>query len=508
VNRHLEPGQDGAELQLTAKGSLPKAWKELADNAPGRQTLHDPDEGWLTRGQLDERSARFAGRLYGAGLRTGDRVIVSSTASANLVAAHVACLRLGLIVVPVNGAYQQAEITHIVDDAAPRGAIVDDPIRQSWITAAAPNAVVTGPSLPLPNGSAPSLDLADAEAPAVIGYTSGTTGRPKGAVLSHANLLAGAEAVRLAWRWTSEDCLVLALPLFHMHGLGVGIHGTLLAGGSAILVPEFSPDAVFDAIANYQASLFFGVPTMYTRLAASPRIEELSALRLCVSGSSPLPASLHETLRSRTGQEVLERYGMTETVMLVSNPHDDDRRGGMVGFPLPGVELRLDETSGEVEVRGPNVFSGYWRQPEATKAAFTDGWFHTGDIGEIDADGYLQLVGRSKELIITGGYNVYPREVEDVLRDHPEIADVAVAGTPDPEWGESVTAFVVAAPLAAAGGPTGEQLRIWIADRLASFKQPRRVILVDELPRNALGKVQRHRLPTSGPPDIPNPGPT
>jgi malonyl-CoA/methylmalonyl-CoA synthetase len=336
--------------------------------------------------------------------------------------------------------------------------------------------------------------------PAIIGYTSGTTGRPKGAVLSHTNLLAGAEAVRLAWRWDDADRLVLCLPLFHMHGLGVGLHGTLLVGGSAVLQDGFGPADVLDAVTTHEATLFFGVPTMYHRLAASERVGELARLRLCVAGSAPLAAELHERLQTAAGVRVLERYGMTETVMLVSNPYDGERRPGAVGIPLPGVELRLAEAkevaggaAGEVQVRGPNVFAGYWRRPDATAEAFTpDGWFRTGDLGELDPDGYVRLVGRAKELIISGGFNVYPREVEDVLARHPAVAEVAVVGLPSAEWGEEVTACLVLQPGAVA--PTVDELRAFGRADLSPFKLPRRVVVVAALPRNALGKVVRHQL--------------
>jgi malonyl-CoA/methylmalonyl-CoA synthetase len=252
---------------------------------------------------------------------------------------------------------------------------------------------------------------------------------------------------------------------------------------------------VLDAAREHDATLFFGVPTMYARLAASPRAAELAALRLCVSGSAPLPASLHEELATRAGVRVLERYGMTETVMNVSNPYDGERRPGTVGFPLPGVDVRLDpgddgDDAGEILLRGPNVFPGYWRREDATRAAFTDGWFRSGDVGELDADGYLSIVGRAKELIISGGFNVYPREVEDVLLAHPAVAEVAVVGEPSDEWGELVVAVVV--PV---GEPPSEaELLAYVARDLAPYKQPRRVRFVDALPRNALGKVLRHEL--------------
>jgi malonyl-CoA/methylmalonyl-CoA synthetase len=330
--------------------------------------------------------------------------------------------------------------------------------------------------------------------PALLCYTSGTTGAPKGAVLAHGNLLASAEALRLAWRWGQDDRLVLALPLFHVHGLGVGLHGTLLAGASAVLLPRFEVDAVLDAARDQRATLFFGVPTMYTRLAASPRAAELSRLRLCVSGSAPLPPTVFERLAERAGQRVLERYGMTETVMNVSNPCDGERRPGTVGLPLPGVELRLaGGDQGEVLVRGPNVFSGYWGNPSATAEAFdADGWFRTGDLGSFDERGYLRIEGRGKELIITGGYNVHPREVEELLLEHPGVAEVAVVGTPSEEWGEQVTAFVV--PADPAAPPGRDELLAFAAERLAGFKRPRVVHYVEALPRNALGKVLKHEL--------------
>jgi malonyl-CoA/methylmalonyl-CoA synthetase len=467
---------------------------------------------------------------------------MSAATSVELVEAHVAALRLGLVVVPANTAYREREIAHLVGDAGPRAAVVDDPDRAGWIRRADPGVLVVGPDVdvaalggsrrrcrgdtPHPPGSgpAPVLDAVRPEDPAIIGYTSGTTGTPKGAVLSHGNLLASSESVRLAWRWTGDDRLVLALPLFHIHGLGVGLHGTLLAGASAVLLPRFDPDAVLDAVAAHDATLFFGVPTMYARLAESPRLGELGRLRLCVSGSAPLPPTIFHRLADGGGQRVLERYGMTETGMNVSNPYDGERRPGTVGFPLPGVELRLAPargtggvpptraagaatargtggvpptraagaaTIGEVQLRGPNVFAGYWGQPDATAAAFTeDGWFKTGDIGEHDPDGYLRLVGRARDLIITGGLNVYPREVEDVLLEHPGVAEVAVAGTPDAEWGEMVTAWVVPASAA----PPEAELEGFAAERLARFKCPRRFVFVDALPRNALGKVLRHEL--------------
>ena len=419
-------------------------------------------------------------------------MLFSAESSVELVVAHVAALRSGIVVVPTNTAYREREVAHIVTDARPKAALVDDPNRARWIRDAAgagSETVVVGPEVDLPDHEPAVLDAVSPDQPAQIGYTSGTTGTPKGAVLTHANLLAGSESIGLAWRWSESDRLVLALPLFHAHGLCVGLHGTLLAGASAVLLPRFDVDSVLDAASSHDASLFFGVPTMYHRLAESSRVGELARLRLCVSGSAPLPAELHRALAERGGQKVLERYGMTETLMNVSNPYDGERRAGSVGLPLPGVELRLGQ-DGEIQLRGPNIFAGYWERPEASADSFTDGWFRTGDLGGLDADGYLRILGRSKELIISGGFNVYPREVEEVLLTHPDVAEVAVVGTPSDEWGEVVTAFVV---------PTGDQpdpdaLLAFAAEQLASFKRPRLLHFVDTLPRNAVGKVLKHEL--------------
>jgi len=494
--RHLPPGVDPASVDLLARGSLPAAWGSRFAAEPERPVVHDGDR-WHTAGDLDRRSRAAASRFARAGLGPGDRVVMSAATSYDLVVAHVAALRLGLVVVPVNGAYRAREIGAIVADCEPAAAVVDSEARGATVQelASGPVLVVDPAVSTLADGPEPDLDACGPDDLALLCYTSGTTGSPKGAMLTHGNTLASCEALRLAWRWDEHDRLVLALPLFHVHGLGVGLHGTLLCGGSAVLLPRFDADAVFDAARAHDATLFFGVPTMYARLAASPRAAELAGLRLCVSGSAPLPASLHEELAVRAGVRVLERYGMTETIMNVSNPYDGERRPGTVGFPLPGVDLRLDRSedgddAGEILLRGPNVFPGYWRREDATHAAFTDGWFRSGDIGELDADGYLSIVGRAKELIISGGFNVYPREVEDVLLAHPAVGEVAVVGEPSDEWGELVVAVVVPA-----GEPPSEEALLAHAARdLAPYKRPRRVRFVDALPRNALGKVLRHEL--------------
>ena len=479
--------EDAAASDLVAAGTLPRAWTDRWARALGAPTLAGPDGNWVSAGELEERTATVAGRYAAAGLRAGDRLLVSAAASIDLAVAHVAALRLGLVVVPVNTAFGPTEIGAVAAAARPALAVLDDSARL-------PGVRSTGPDVALPDGPPPALDEARPDDTALLVFTSGTTGAPKGVPLSHANLLATSASTEVAWRWTASDRLVLALPLFHVHGLGVGLHGTLLAGASAVILPRFEVDGVLDAIAVTGATLMFGVPTMWVRLAASPRLAELGALRLCVSGSAPLDPSTFAALEAGIGSPVIERYGMTETGMLVSNPYDGERRAGSVGLALPGVEVRLQECAGsgepagEILVRGPNVFGGYLGGVGAD--AFTaDGWFRTGDLGRADPDGYLRIVGRSKELIITGGFNVYPRDVEEVLRGHPGVADVAVVGVPDPEWGERVVACVVASDTVGA-----DELLAWGADRLAPYKRPREVRFVDELPRNAMGKVVRSAL--------------
>lgn len=485
---HLPAGVRAEDVDLTAKRTLPAAWASVWAAAPSARVLFEPADGWISATQLEEETRKVAGRLQAWGLEPGDRMLFSAQSSLDLVVAHVAALRCGVVVVPANTAYRERELAHIINDSRPTAALVDDDERAGWVRAAS-DILVVGPEVDLPDREPAALDAAAPGDPALIGYTSGTTGRPKGAVLTHSNLLAGSESVGLAWRWASDDRLVLALPLFHTHGLCVGLHGTLLAGASAVLLPRFDVDAVLDAAGEHAATLFFGVPTMYQRLVRSARVGELARLRLCVSGSAPLAAELHRALAVRGGQAVLERYGMTETLMNVSNPYEGERRAGSVGLPLPGVEVRLSD-EGEVRVSGPNVFGGYWEQAEENAQSFVDGWFRTGDLGRLDPDGYLRILGRSKELIITGGFNVYPREVEEVLQSHPDVSEVAVVGTASEEWGEVVTAFVVAD----AERPSAESLEEFAAQRLAAFKRPRRVEFVDALPRNALGKVLKHEL--------------
>jgi malonyl-CoA/methylmalonyl-CoA synthetase len=490
-SRHLADGVAPESVDLLARRSLPRAWAAMWRADPDRPVLRDIDDTWWTRGALDEVSADRARRLLAAGLEPGDRVILSGTPSVDLVAAHCAALRAGLVVVPVNSAYSAREVEVIVEDSRPRAGIASGAEMRSWLGRAGVE-LVTDVTVELPTYRvATELDLAEPDDPALLPYTSGTTGRPKGALLSHGNLLSSAEAILLAWRWTAEDRLVLCLPLFHMHGLGVGVHGTLLAGASAVLHERFDPDRLI-AEAGVGATMFFGVPTMYSRVVDHPDAGAMASLRLCVSGSAPLSADMHARVEASLGQRILERYGMTETVMLVSNPYDGERRAGAVGFPFPGVELRLDPASSEIEVRGPNVFSGYFERPDATAESFTDdGWFRTGDVGAADDDGYISIVGRAKELIISGGYNVYPREIEDLLRAQPGVADAAVVGTPSEEWGEIVTAYIEAPH-----DVDVDAVVAAVADDLVAYKRPRLVHRVDALPRNAMGKVVRGDLHT------------
>jgi malonyl-CoA/methylmalonyl-CoA synthetase len=499
-------------VDLTHEGTLVRAWTLRWQAAPDRALLHDGREGWLTAAQFDERTRAAAAWLAARGVGRGCRVLLSGPTAIRLAVAHVALLRLGAVVVPVNGAYREREVAHIVRDCRPVMAIVGEEWAP-WIVAADARctAVALEEVTSAPDERAgppvPQLDAVTGDCPAMIGYTSGTTGAPKGAVLSHRNVLASAAALAIAWRWTADDRLVLCLPLFHMHGLGVGLHGTLFTGASAVLLDGFDPARVVDAARTHDATLFFGVPTMYHRLVDSDRVAGLSSLRLCVAGSAALPPAVHERFRALTGMTVLERYGMTETVMLVSNPYDGERRPGAVGQPLPGVEVRFsrddgtrvdlasaaaDGATGEIMVRGPNVFDGYWERPASNVSAFVDGWFRTGDLATVSRDGYISIAGRAKELIISGGFNVYPREVEEVLAAHPDIEEVAVTGTPSGEWGEEVTAFVVVR--SGRPAPDREELRDFARAELAPYKLPRRVVVIDALPRNALGKVVKHEL--------------
>jgi malonyl-CoA/methylmalonyl-CoA synthetase len=479
----------GTPFDLAAGATLPGAFTAAWRSGPSRTVLSTLDSESVSAAEMEELSGKAAGRYQAAGLVPGDRMLLCGATSLDYVVAYVGALRAGLTVVPANPGFTAAEVARLSVAASPQLAVLDDPCLATDVAVTAPD--LSGLPAPL---SDPVLDTAEPGDTALIIYTSGTTGHPKGVPLSHANLLASAHAVRLAWRWEPDDTLALCLPLFHVHGLGVGLHGTLVTGASACLIPKFEPVSVADSI-DAGATLLFGVPTMYHRLASSPYLESLGRLRLAVSGSAPLPADLHQTVHEASGQVVLERYGMTETIMLVSNPYEGERRAGTVGFPLPGVSLRLAPRQGgtaEIQVLGPNVIHGYLDDPAADASAFTeDGWFRTGDLGTVDDDGYLRISGRAKELIITGGYNVYPREIEELLRAHPGVTDAAVVGEPDEKWGEVVVACVVPSSLT---GDLVSELDAFAKQNLVDYKRPRRWRLVETIPRNALGKILRHQL--------------
>jgi malonyl-CoA/methylmalonyl-CoA synthetase len=419
----------------------------------------------------------------------------------------------GGVIVPVNTAYRRGELRHIFDDAGVRLCLTDgerrpelEHVREDLPELEA--VIETGEELDdfLDDAGSYEPELPDGEDLAMIAYTSGTTGRSKGAMLLHRNLVANIESICEAWRWTADDHLLLTLPLFHTHGLMVGAHGTLFAGASAELHRSFDAARVYDALLDGSFTMFFGVPTMYTRLLreAESRDERPDPLRLYVAGSAALSPQAFERFEELFGERILERYGMTETGMNLTNPYDGERRPGTVGKPFPGQEARVVDIEsrevlpagevGEIEVRGPHVFRGYWNRPDATEEVLgEDGWFRTEDLGSVSEDGYFTISGRTKELIISGGYNVYPREVEEVLEGHPGVAEVAVVGLPDEEYGEKVTAAVVS------DDPelTAEEVKDFCQDDLAGYKKPREVFFVEELPRNALGKVQKHLVQES-----------
>jgi len=465
-----------------------------------------------TYGEMIMLSGRLAGALQDLGVRPGDRVAVQVEKSPEALMLYLACLRAGAVYLPLNTAYTLAELDYFIGDAQPRLVVVDPKSRAGVdeIATAHGGSVETldatgGGSLLQRADNAPT-DFADAargpDDLAAILYTSGTTGRSKGAMLTHGNLSSNALTLRDHWRFTSADRLIHALPIFHTHGLFVATNVTLMSGASMVLLPKFDAGEVLGLMAN--ATVLMGVPTFYVRLLQHPGLTRATAgsMRLFVSGSAPLLPETHRAFAERTGHAILERYGMTETNMNTSNPYDGDRIAGTVGFPLPGVFLRVTEPetgkplpdgeTGMIEVKGPNVFKGYWRMPEKTAAEFrADGFFITGDLGKIDERGYVHIVGRGKDLVISGGYNIYPKEVESEIDDMPGVVESAVIGLPHPDFGEGVTAVVVRER----GAALDEKAVLdGLQDRLARYKQPKRVLFVDDLPRNTMGKVQKNVL--------------
>ena len=471
--------------------------------------LTSSDGSLLSGREFMAIAARQANALTAMGLRPGDRLAVQVEKSPQALALYAACVMAGIVFLPLNTAYTASELEYFITDSE-AGGVVCSPAAEATV-----RGIVSVPVLTL--GPAGEGSLTDAAATAsdtfipaersegdlaALLYTSGTTGRSKGAMLSQSNLLSNALALADLWRFTETDVLLHALPIFHTHGLFVASNVILASGGKMIFLPKFDIDQVIRFLPR--ATSMMGVPTFYTRLLNDARFDRdlVKNMRLFTSGSAPLLAETHREFEARTGHRILERYGMTETNMNTSNPYDGERRAGTVGFPLPGVELKItdpetgatleDGAVGIIEVRGPNVFQGYWQMPEKTAAELrADGFFITGDIGQIDADGYVQIVGRAKDLIISGGYNIYPKEIELILDEQPGVLESAVIGVPHPDFGEGVVAVLVPQP---GTSIDLEAIRSSIAERIAKFKQPKVIEVLPELPRNTMGKVQKNLL--------------
>ncbi len=485
-------------------------------NQPDKLALQFIDGAPITYGELAKAVNRSADYLLSLGIEPGDRVAVQLPKCLPFIYFHLAAMQIGAIFLPLNPAYPAAELRYFLADSGARLLIADaqDQAKLDPITDALPDhRKTTYLYKPGDSGANWLLDYSperqyalpsDPDQTAMMLYTSGTTSRPKGAQISHGNLTANIAALHEAWGWREDDALLHALPIFHVHGLVVALHGALHAGATAVLCPAFVAEQALELLRSRRFTVFMGVPTMHRRLyqAAGGRRIDLSHMRLMTSGSDRLPDDLFFGYQEAFNITLLERYGMTETGMNLSNPLRGERRVGSVGMPLPGVSARIvdPETEaplpagevGEVQIKGPHVFKGYWGQPEKTAAAFSaDGWLRTGDIGLREADGYFTLKGRAKDLIITGGLNVYPPEVELVLMEHPGVAACAVIGCPDDEWGEQVVAVII--PRAGAT-VDAEAIIAFCRQDLAAYKAPRRVLFAEEFPANALGKIQKAKL--------------
>ncbi|NOX42017.1 MAG: malonyl-CoA synthase [Alphaproteobacteria bacterium] len=474
--------------------------------------LHLLNGKTISHDEFIQMAGRFANAMTQMGLVPGDRVAIQVEKSPEALAIYAACIQAGLVFLPLNTAYTPTEVSYFIENSGAKLFVctrghkkeLAGAIKNTDVVLETLNAEGSGTFL------AHARDKSEVFTPvgrkgqdlAALLYTSGTTGRSKGAMLTHENLLSNARSLVDIWHYSADDVLLHALPIFHTHGLFVATNVTLFAGGSMIFLPKFDSDVVIEKM--LQATAMMGVPTFYTRLVKDPRLtaDLTRHMRLFVSGSAPLLAETHLQFEEKTGHRILERYGMTETNMNTSNPYDGERRAGTVGFPLPGVELKITDTAtgatlpdgeiGVIEVRGPNVFKGYWQMPEKTaEEVRQDGFFITGDLGLIDADGYVQIVGRNKDMIISGGYNIYPREIESLLNDQPEILESAVIGVPHPDYGETVVGVVVAN-----GGsiPDFDQITKTIAKSLARYKLPKKLVVVAELPRNTMGKIQKNLL--------------
>jgi len=479
---------------------------------PARLAIETPEGARISYGDLIEQSGRLANHLVARGVKVGDRVAAQTEKSVPALVLYLATVRAGAVYLPLNTAYTLNELDYFISDAEP-ALVVCDPTKAEGIAALAGRVGAKVDTLDAHGQGSLTEGAARCAAAfatvarggddlAAILYTSGTTGRSKGAMLSHDNLASNSLTLVDFWRFTKDDVLIHALPIYHTHGLFVASNVTLFARGAMIFLNRFDPGQVIDLMAR--ATVLMGVPTFYTRLLQNPRLDRDSTkhMRLFVSGSAPLLADTHREWSARTGHAVLERYGMTETNMNTSNPYDGERVPGAVGLPLPGVSVRVTdpetgaplatEDIGMIEVKGPNVFKGYWRMPEKTRAEFRpDGFFITGDLGKIDAKGYVHILGRGKDLVISGGFNVYPKEVESEIDAMPGVIESAVIGVAHPDFGEGVTAVVVADKKA---GLTEDGIIKALDGRLAKFKMPKRVMFVDNLPRNTMGKVQKNVL--------------
>jgi len=512
---HRLAGRPGSARNTRAKLPRMNLYTALRAGFPADldATAIDHDGALYSWRDLERGSAMLANWLQRLDLPAGSRVAVHTDKSVEALMLYLAVLRAGFVYLPLNPAYQASELEHFIADAAP-GVVVCASRNFGWVGKLAFQRGVRwvftldddrrGTLLDRASQMGESHEPAERGAGdlAAILYTSGTTGRSKGAMLSHGNLLSNAQTLQTFWDWRPDDVLLHALPIFHVHGLFVASHGALLNGSRMLWFNKFEPGAVARRLP--EATVFMGVPTLYVRLLQEPALDT-RRMRLFISGSAPLLADTWQAWRERTGHAILERYGMSETLMLTSNPcrpEDGERLPGTVGPALPGVGLRIvredgapcavDEI-GQVQVRGPNVFSGYWQMPEKTAEEFTaDGWFRTGDVGRLAADGWLTLIGRSKDLIISGGFNVYPAEVEGFINELPGVGESAVIGVPHPDFGEAVVAIVT--PAAPRGEPDPEALIQALKARIAGFKVPKRVIVQAELPRNAMGKVQKKLL--------------
>ncbi|HSH42770.1 MAG TPA: malonyl-CoA synthase [Arenicellales bacterium] len=484
------------------------------EKPPERTCIELTDGTRMSYGELDAATARAAAALTALGVEPGDRVAAQVDKSVAALVLYLATIRAGAVFLPLNTGYTSAEVEYFVNDASP-ALLVCRPESESALQPLAQAAGArlrtldaggSGGSWPQAvaeaGSGAPEPAPRDADDLAGILYTSGTTGRAKGAMLTQRNLASNALTLVECWRFNADDVLIHALPIFHTHGLFVAVHCVMVAGASMIFLPRFDAAEVLSLMPR--ATVLMGVPTFYTRLLAEPGLDAgaTANMRLFISGSAPLLEETHREFQQRTGHAILERYGMTETSMNTSNPYDGERRAGTVGPPLPDVEVRVTDPEtgkplppgevGQLEVRGPNVFKGYWQMPDKTREEFRDdGFFITGDMGLIDEQGYVSIVGRSKDLIISGGYNVYPKEVENEIDALPGVVESAVIGVPHPDFGEAVVAVVV--PEKGARLDEGS-LVAPLADRLARYKQPKKVVFVDALPRNTMGKVQKNLL--------------